>query len=332
MKRHAALLAAACLLAPPFICAAKSRTEGAVAAGNGPSLISRTVKTKLKGHEQLSLFLRPSTSGKTDGVLCLCLLAHAPEAIAELLEKGYIARTRISGDLDFADNHNLAVVAWSAQSVWDPTRNWDELTRAEAKRIDDNFTLLAKAWEDGIKYFVKNHGIPPSGYLIKGYSAAAQYAQRLALRCPERFLAVNAHIASSFDAPTKGGASVLWCVTTGENELGYGRSRRFFKVARDMGYPIIYKAYPGLAHEGNGRVVALGYKCFEFALEEYARATRLNGGKPTKPDWTDLFTSSMQLADIFNQAVYSKFDYFCVPQDFRMLLPSNDIKDAWMDE
>ena len=76
----------------------------------------------------------------------------------------------------------------------------------------------------------------------------------------------------------------------------------------------------------------LGYACFEYALEEYARATRLNGGKPAKPDWADIFTSSLFLADIFNQEVYSKFDYLCVPHEFRMILPTAAICDAWTKE
>lgn len=324
MNRLAAFLAAASLFA--LSCALSS------AAAPQP-LIVRTVKTKVKGYEQMSLYMRPAPAANPQGVLCLCMLAHNnPAEVKDLLEQGSVGRRNISRDLAFAERHNLAVVAWATHRVWDPTRNWDELPRAEAKKIDANFTLMAKAWDDAIKYLVKNHGLPPTGYLVKGSSGAAQFAQRLALRCPERFIAVHAHVASSFDAPTKGGASVLWCVTTGENELGYARSRRFFKAARDMFYPIIYKAYPGMAHEGNSRVVDLGYACFEYALQEFARATKLNGGKLTKPDWADLFTSSMQLADIFNQAVYPKFDYFCIPQDFRMLLPSDAIKNAWLDE
>ena len=156
---------------------------------------------------------------------------------------------------------------------------------------------------------------------MMGSSGAAQYAQRLALRRPERFLAVHVHIASSFDVPVKKGASLLWCVTTGENELGYARSRRFFRAARDLYFPIVYKAYPGLGHEGNAKVTALGFACFDYALAEYARATKLNGGKPAMPDWADIFSSAPSVADVFNQAVYSKFDYLCVPVEFRMLLP-----------
>ena len=330
MKRFAAFLAAACLFAPPCAAARDRRAESSVRNADESGLIERSVKTKVKGYEQLTLFLRPAVGGKPGGVLCLCLLAKDVDDVRTALMAG--DASHLSRAVSFADQHNLAVVFWGAHRLWDPTRNWDELARNEAKRLDADFDLVAKAWDDGITYFVKKHGLPPSGYLMTGSSGAAQYAQRLAMRCPERFIAVHAHIPSSFDVPTKGGTSVLWCVTTGENELGYARSRRFFKAARDMGYPIIYKAYPGLGHEGNQRVVELGYTCFEYALGEFARATRLNGGKPTKPDWSDLFTSSLHLADIFNQAVYSKFDYLCVPPDFRMLLPSTSIRDAWIDE
>ena len=301
-----------------------------ISAQKTKGVIEHVVKTKLKGYEQLTMFLRMPSGGKVDGVLCLSLLARSPVEVREDIRSG--SSGKCARALDFADAHNLAVVAWGSHRLWDPNRNWDELTRAEARKADADFDLVAKAWDAGITHFVKKYGLPPSGYLMNGSSGAAQYAQRLAMRCPERFLAVHTHIPSSFDLPTKDGAAVLWCVTTGENELGYARSKRFFRAARDLFYPIIYKAYPGLGHEGNSYVSELGFACFEYALKEYARATRLNGGKPTKPDWTDIFSSSLFLADIFNQEVYSKFDYLCVPHEFRMILPTEEIRDIWAKE
>ncbi len=291
-----------------------------VEGGVSSRLIEYSVKTKLKNYEQLTLFLLQPESGKAEGVLCLSLLAKDPDEVrAQLLGKS--ERRSPHRALAFAAERNLAVVAWGAHRLWDPSRNWDELSRTEAKKIDSDFDLVANAWDAGIKYLVKNHGLPAGGYLMMGSSGAAQYAQRLALRRPERFLAVHVHIASSFDVPVKKGASLLWCVTTGENELGYARSRRFFRAARDLYFPIVYKAYPGLGHEGNAKVTALGFACFDYALAEYARATKLNGGKPAMPDWADIFSSAPSVADVFNQAVYSKFDYLCVPVEFRMLLP-----------
>ena len=322
-------LAACAAIALSLVLSQEARAAGSESRP-ASGLVEHTVKTKLKNYEQLTLFLLPPEGGKINGVLCLSLLAKNPEEVrAQLLGKS--ERRTPARALLFAAQRNLAVVAWGARRLWDPSRNWDELSRAEAKKADADFDLVASAWDASINYFVKNHGLPPSGYLMMGSSGAAQYAQRLALRRPERFLAVHAHIASSFDLPVKKGASLLWCVTTGENEMGYARSRKFFRAARDMYYPIVYKAYPGLGHEGNAKVTALGFACFDYALKEYERATRLNGGKPTMPDWADIFSSSPSVADIFNQAVYSKFDYLCVPVEFRMLLPE-PLLGAWSAE
>ena len=326
MIRLAACAAIALFLVWAQEAQAADSSESRPASG----LVEHAVKTKLKNYEQLTLFLLPPEGGKINGVLCLSLLAKDPEEVRAQLQ-GKSERRSPKRALLFAAQRNLAVVAWGAHRLWDPSRNWDELSRAEAKKADADFDLVANAWDAGINYFVKNHGLPPSGYLMMGSSGAAQYAQRLALRRPERFLAVHAHIASSFDVPVKKGASLLWCVTTGENELGYARSRKFFRAARDLYYPIVYKAYPGLGHEGNAKVTALGFACFDYALKEYERATKLNGGKPTMPDWADIFSSSPSVADIFNQAVYSKFDYLCVPVEFRMLLPE-PLLEAWIAE
>ena len=324
MKRIAAFAATVFLI---------GLAQGARAEATPPAsgLIEHVVKTKLKKYEQLTLFLMLPPNGRADGVLCLSLLAKDTDEVRAQLLGTPNRRRSPDYALAFARKHNLAVIAWGAHRLWDPSRNWDDMPRWEAKKIDADFDLVANAWDAGINHFVKKYGIPASGYLMRGSSGAAQYAQRLALRRPERFLAVHIHIASSFDVPVKSGASLLWCVTTGENEMGYARSRRFFKAARDLLYPIVYKAYPGLGHEGNAKVTALGFTCFEYALAEQARATRLNGGKSARPDWADIFSSSAFVADILNQAIYPKFDYLCVPLEFRMLLPEAICK-AWIAE
>ena len=104
------------------------------------------------------------------------------------------------------------------------------------------------------------------------------------------------------------------CTTYGEKSAGSSRRLATCSIPS-------FTRRIRLGHEGNSKVTELGFKCFEYALEEYARATRLNGGKPAKPDWADIFSSAPSIADVFNQAIYSKFDYMCVPLEFRMLLP-----------
>ena len=300
------------------------------AASSAAEIVSHSVKTNLKSYERLTLFLMMPPEGKAEGVFCLSLLAKSADDVRAQLQ-GKSDRRPLKRALDFARERNFAVVAWGARRLWDSRRNWDELQPSVAKKIDSDFDHVAKAWDVGIATFVKKYGIPASGYLMMGSSGAAQFAQRLALRRPDRFLAVHAHIASSFDRPVKGGASLLWCVTTGENEMGYERSRRFFKAARDLSYPIIYKAYPGLGHEGSAKVTELGFTCFEFALKQQSLAVQAKGRKFAKVDWVKIFTSSDYVADVFNQSVYPKSDAICVPPEFRMLLPAA-IREAWIDE
>lgn len=298
--------------------------------GPEPGLVEYSVKTKLKDYEQLEMFLLPPKGGKAKGVMCLCLLAKDAEDVRSQL-LGKTNRQTVNCALDYAAGRGFAVVAWGARQMWDPSRNWDEVPRQQARKFDFEFGRVASAWDVGIKYFIKNHGLPESGYLMMGSSAAAQFAQRLALRCPERFLAVHVHIASSFDIPVKKASTLFWCVSTGENEMGYRRSMRFFQAARRMSYPIVYKAYPGLGHDGSAKVRALGFLCFDYVLAEYARATKLNGGKPAMPNWAKIFSEAPLVADVFNQAVYPKQDESCVPEEFRMRLPER-LRDTWSDE
>ena len=300
------------------------------AAASAAEIVSHSVKTNLKGYERLTLFLMMPPEGKAKGVFCLSLLANSADDVRAQLQ-GKSDRRPLARALDFARERNFAVIAWGARRLWDSKRNWDELQSSVAKKIDSDFDHVAKAWDVGIAAFVKKYGIPASGYLMMGSSGAAQFAQRLALRRPERFLAVHAHIASSFDRPVKGCTSLLWCVTTGENEMGYERSLRFFNAARDLSYPIIYKAYPGLGHEGSAKVTELGFTCFKFALEQQTLAAQAKGKKSSKVDWVKIFKSSDYVADVFNQSVYPKADAICVPPEFRMLLPAA-IREAWIGE
>lgn len=293
--------------------------------------IEKVVKTKVRGYERLTMFLRPAKEGAGNGVLCLCLLGDSPLDIRRRLETTEKdGRQRLM--LGYADDRNLAVVAWGSHTLWDPHHNWDELPREKAKKIASDFDLVASAWCRGMDEFADEFGIARDGYLILGTSGPAQYVQRLVLRRPERFLAAHIHVASSYDVPVKEGASVLWCVTSGENDPGYERSKRFFVAARDRGYPIIYKAYPGLGHEGSASVTSLGMICFEFAIWERNQMRRASGGKKSVPDWPRIFSESPRVADIYNQEIRLKSESADIPSSLRMPIPSGDICDIWLKE
>lgn len=284
---------------------------------------------KINGYEKLTMFLRLPSGGRVNGVFCLCLLANNPAEIRERI-RGDI-ESRRDRALSFADEHGFAVIAWGSRRLWDPNRNWSDLSRSRGKNIDHDLDSVAKAWDSGIDHFVKTYSLPSSGYLMTGFSGSAQYALRLAMRRPERFLCVHVHVPSSFDKPVKDAAGVLWCLTTGENERGYGRSLDFLRAARDAGLPVIYKAYPGLGHSTDNRAVELGFSCFAYALKAAVRARAANGPS-ARPDWKALFAKAPFSADIFNQYVFAARDAGPGDPDGRIPIPSAEIADLWKTE
>lgn len=291
-------------------------------------VIERCEKLEEPNYPQITLFLRkPSRAVPVRGVLCLCLLGNSPEEIGKKICGGR------GGWYDFAETNALAIVGWGSRSLWDPNLNWNDLPKDRAKAIDKAFDAAAYGWDHAVRWFVQKHDIPESGYLMCGSCGAGQFVQRLALRKPKRFLAVHMNIPGSFDQPIADGRTILWCLTTGERlEGGYARSLKYFSKVRDMRYPIVYKAYPGVSHaDGSSSQMTLGKAVFKYALACQERATRLNGGKPAPPDWADLFASAGTVADIRNQCVFPVEDYSCVAIEFRMLLP-DELVDAWMKE
>lgn len=297
----------------------RKRTQG---------VIEHCVKLKARDYPQLTMFLRlPADGGKPAGVLCLCTLADSPSEVREQIRNGKGPWFR------FADERNFAIVGWGSRNLWDPTLNWDELPRDRTKALDACFDIVAAGWDSGIRWFAQRYGIPETGFLMTGSCGAGQFVQRLALRRPERFLALHANIPGSFDVPTRGGKSVLWCLTTGERLAGgYERSLKFFATVRALRYPIVYKAYPGVGHlEGTAWATTLAKACFEFALRECELATRRNGGRFAKPDWEDVFASADEIADIRNQSLFPIDDYAAIPLEFRMLLPGR-LGSIWIRE
>ena len=225
----------------------------------------------------------------------------------------------------FADSNKLAVVAWRAgRHLWDPRKNWTDLTRQESRMVDRAFDQVSEAWVRCIGGFIRERRIPDVRFLLWGYSGAAQYAQRLALRKPERFLAVHIHIPSSFDEPTSEGASVLWCLTTGENESGYERSLAFFKVAKEKGYPILYRAYPGLGHSGCGAAERLGRAVLQLAIDSTRRLAEVN--------WRKSFEASPIVGDVVNLRCVARDQGDEIPDDYRVMLLNRTIAEFWKAE
>lgn len=288
--------------------------RGLVADDSVP-VVSRHVFTQAERCPRLTMFLR-RPSGVVSNVLCLSLLANSPSEVEWRL-RCRNRRGTVGHFLDFADSNRLAVVAWGApRGLWKPRYNWDGIEREENRNLSRAFDHVAKGWGKTMDGFAKKHGIPRDGYLMAGFSRAAQFAQRLALHCPDRFGAVAIHIASSYDYPLPAGGRILWCVTTGENESGYERSLVFLKTAKANGYSVVYKAYPGLGHQDSALASQLACACFGYLLSLDDR------GRWNSKAWPFV-------ADVVNQSCYGRGRELDVPSAFLSYLPSERVAVAW---
>jgi hypothetical protein len=307
-------------------------------------LIEHVVKTNVKAQPQITLFLRRPVKARdfseTKGVLALCVLANSVADIKKRLQEADV-KDDLSGPLRFAEKHNLAILCWGSRSLWNPDANWDELKRRAEAAQDHVLDGVAEAWERGVGELSRKHGIPRDNFLLWGASGSAQYAARLALRAPQHFLAVRVHIPSSFDEPTHEGSKVLWCLSTGEEEVGYDRSLRFLAACQKLGYPIIYKAIPELGHSGHPVTERLGIAFFEYALsmreekEKFLKELPKTGSEtsreklkyPLRP-WPNSFKNPEFQGDVFRQKIYTPEESASVTA-LLIPLPTAAIAEAW---
>ncbi len=265
-----------------------------------------------------------------NGVLAMCMIASSPGQIRDQLNA-----IKPSGDPNpyfaFAESHKLAIISWGARWVWSSYANFDELNQDQIHSWDDNFQKLADAWDRGIQQLVQTYGIPDHDYLMYGLCAGGEWVHRLALHKPDRFLAVQMHISTSYDAPTPEANHIMWLLTTGELDAGCDRARRFYSSARDLNYPIIFKAVMGLGHADSPVADRLGVCFFEYALAEKTKRDAANADDVAKSQPLDLtaFNLSPYYGDLMNQDMFAAEQKEMIPAGFLVPLPNKDIADAW---
>jgi hypothetical protein len=305
-------------------------------------LIEHVVRTQNPRMPQITLFLRPpkgiSNASEVEGVMAICVLANGLEDMKRELRKEEMTGD-YAGLFSFANEHKLAILAWGSRGLWDPGRNYDDLPREKAKELDASFDIVSNAWARGVRELGEKYGIPQKNFLLWGNCGSAQFAARLCLRKPEYFLAVHVHMPGSYDKPTPEAAKVLWCLTIGELEGGYERSKRWVKTVREMGYPIIYKAIPGLGHAGHPDAAALGFEFFKFALKQKDKRDALDekdakhsllatDNNPFQP-WLEEFKSPAYYGDFVNQELFPSDQVEMIPTDFRISLPTKELAAIW---
>lgn len=307
-------------------------------------LIEHVVKTNVPEQPKITLFLRPPI-GMTDaseakGVLAMCITAPGVEEIRRKLQ-GIEPGEDLRGLLKLAEKHKLIILCWGSRGMRQPGTTWDEIDRKTNARMEKIFDEISDKWNQGIDELVRKYGLPDKHFLLWGGSDAGQYSLRLAMRKPERFLAVHSHIPNGFDAPRPEGNRVLWLLTMGELDFCYERSLRFLNAARKLGYPITYKAIPGMGHSSHQGISALGERFFDWALtikeEREAFDKRQNApfGRPLleKADeltpWPELYRNPPFVGDVVNQEMFPLEKSDMVPAGFRVSLPTKKIAESW---
>jgi predicted esterase len=233
------------------------------------------VKTKSQKQPQITLFLLlpgdVRDPGEIRGVVAACMLANTVDDVKKTLQG---AENSVSwhGLVDFAKQNKMAILCWGSRKLWDPKQNYDD-----EDMENPDFDEVADAWERGVRQLSEKYGIPNKDYLLWGFSAAAQWSHRLAMRKPQYFLAIHIHIPSSFDRPRPAASSILWLLTTGELEGGYEYSREFVSDCQSLGYPILYKAVPNLAHDDS--------PAFFRVCADPARGKAALGGGTSRLGW-----------------------------------------------
>jgi hypothetical protein len=314
-----------------------------------PVLVTKKMATKVKAQPEIEMFLRlPPQHSKEHpikGTLAFCTW----EGDANVIRKELLYRTDmkmvaagpagvVARLIRYAEEHDMAVLTWTTKQVWSLQGSTDELNRKAEREFDQNFDRLANAWENGLKSLARDNNIPDSDLLLYGISRGAQWAHRLALRKPNRFLAVHVHIPSTFDAPTDKANKVLWLVTTGERESGYERASRFYQECRKLGYPIIFKAIMDLGHNDSPVAENLGFRFFDYALamrdqrDELAASMSnpiLREEARNSGPWNKDFHQPPFVGDFLNQDMFPLKEAQMIPIPLQVPLPTERIAQAW---
>jgi len=312
-------------------------------------LIEHVVEIENRKQPQITFILRPPAGVKdvseAKGVLALCMLArnvHSLKGKLKYVEVEEDERRLMNDYLAFADKHQLVILCWGSRRLWSLKKNWDEQSKKEFKFQSEQLDEVMEGWAEGVDEICEIYKIPNRNFLMNGFSGSAQYALRLALRQPKYFLAVHAHIPSTFDQPTPEGQSVLWCLTTGEIEGGYKNSLQFFKDCKALGYPMMYKAVMGLGHQQHDITSDLGLEFFEYALTKQAEKEKCwtPENKPvlkelppdfemTKQPWPEDFRKPQFVGDSINQEMFPGEQMKFVPESLRVPIPTAELAEIW---
>jgi hypothetical protein len=298
-----------------------------------PPLIERVAVTSDPSYPKFTLFLH-LPHGVTDprnvkGVFAQCMLAYNVQSIRDRLNK-IDPYHDANPTFAFAEAHQLAILAWGGCGGANTNANYDQMDQDQLEAAEARFQILADAWDTAVDGLVHDYGIPDHDYLLNGWSAAGEWANRLALAKPDRFLAVHIHVATKYDAPNPNASRVLWLLTSGELDPGADRALSFFNAVKSLNYPVVFKSFIGLGHGGSPAVDQLESRFFEYALslKQQSSSSTLDSAGADTPDISG-FNSPPFYGDAVNQEMYPAGQKEMIPPGFLVSLPNKEIADAW---
>jgi hypothetical protein len=316
---------------------------GLSASADKPSEIHSLVEsTKLTRYSDITFFVRMPqqppepeserhvrsvgrSGNAVRGVLALC--THRTEA--EDVRINVTDNGRFKWFVQFADQHNLALVTWTNFKGYKKGVSGDEMDADAYKQYDKDFDARAREWRTGWRRLCRQYNLPEQNVMLYGISGGAQMGHRLALRMPEYFFGVHIHVNSSYDQIKRDGNQILWLVTTGTQEYGYPAGVRFYREALEAGYHMIFRAEENLGHRDSAETRATGRAFWEYCLKFLPDATD-PGWRPPPVDRFYLMRHPTYIGDYLNSEAFPRET---APQymepEVMVALPNKDIAEAW---
>jgi len=292
----------------------------------GVRLIERTVETDVSSQPKIQFFVRLPDGHTLEkptakGVLAFCTWQKDPD----------ILRGKLASDNDplvrYAKKHGLALITWNTAQLWQTGKSYDQISRRELQQQDYDFDFVARAWTRGVNQLCRELKLPTEGWLLYGFSGGAHWGNRLALREPERFLAVCVHVANSYDKPSRSAAQPLWLVSSGDLDRGRENATSFYHDCRDMGFPMVLKIANGLGHAESTESQKVREAFFDYALRVQKRSEETK--TPPAQIMNDDLQKSGLVGDVLSQEVYRASEIGKIPAPQRVALPDEIFARQW---
>jgi hypothetical protein len=305
---------------PGILGLTKSETVGKI------QIFKRTIATGVSGQPDLSILLRlpkghTAESPTAKGVLAFCTWQNEESTLKNHL----IDSSNNLGK--FADENGLALMTWNTETLWKSGHSHEDLDRFEKQALRRDFDSLARAWNRGVSALCKEFALPETGMLLYGISRGAHYAQRLALRLPDRFLAVHIHVGNSYDKLTTKSGKTIWLITSGDLDRGKHDALSFYHEGRERKMPMILKIVNGLGHSSNSQIERLRDSFFKYALEQEKLAPEQ--GKTAADIVSSALENPPYFGDVLSQQVFPARTASFLPSSQRISLPTEEFANIW---